>query len=78
MYYSAFGCRYINGYKVDFFGWDDATEQIHYEINGKVRKAKRHFTKAALGFGNPYPNTIIAYYIIILPNGKKAKYNIYA
>lgn len=78
MYRSMFGNRWISGYKVDIFGWDDVKEQIHYEINGKIRKAKKHWTKAALGFGNPYPGTIIEYYIIVLPNGKKVKYNIYA
>ena len=78
MYRSFFGHRYIKGYKVDIFGWDDKSEKILYEIDGKIRKAKRHFTKAALGFGNPFPGTIIEYYQIILPNGKRAKYNIYA
>ena len=75
---SIFGYRYIKGYRVDIFGWDDKHEKILYEIDGKIRKAKRHYTKAALGFGNPFPGTIIEYYQIILPNGKKAKYNIYA
>lgn len=78
MYNSIFGYRYIKGYKVDIFGWDDVDEQIYYEIDGKIRKAKRHWTRAALGHGNPYPGTIIEWYTIILPNGKKAKYNIYA
>lgn len=78
MYQSIFGYRYINGYKIDFFGWDDVTEQLLYEINGKIRKAKRHYTKAATGFGNPYPGTRLEWYDIILPNGKKAQYNIYA
>ena len=73
-----FGNRWISGYKVDIFGWDDVKEQIHYEINGKVRKAKRHWTKAGLSLGNPYPGTIIEYYHIVLPNGKKVKYDIYA
>ena len=40
MYNSMFGYRYINGYKVDIFGWDDIDEQIYYEIDGKIRKAK--------------------------------------
>lgn len=75
---SIFGYRYIKGYRVDIFGWDDKSEKILYEVEGKIRKAKRHYTKAALGFGNPFPGTIIEYYQIILPNGKKAKYNIYA
>lgn len=78
MYQSIFGYRYVNGFRVDIFGWDDIKEQILYEIEGKIRKAKRHHTRAALGFGNPFPGTIIEYYYIILPNGKKAKYNIYA
>ena len=76
MYQSMFGYRYIKGYKVDIFGWDDISEQIDYEINGKCRKAKRHYV-CPFG-GNPYPGTIIEYYILILPNGKKVKYNIYA
>lgn len=75
---SIFGYRYIKGYRVDIFGRDDKSEKILYEVEGKIRKAKRHFTKAALGFGNPFPGTIIEYYQIILPNGKMAKYNIYA
>ena len=78
MYQSAFGHRYINGYRVDIFAWDDVTECITYEIKGKIRKAKRHYTKAALGFGNPPPGTRLEYYQIILPNGKKVNYNIYA
>lgn len=78
MYFSFFGYRYIDGYKVDFFGWDDVREQLIYEVNGKIRKAKRHYTRAALGFGNPYPGTRIEYYYIILPNGKKATYSVYA
>lgn len=45
MYQSIFGYRYINGYKVDIFGWDDKKEQILYEINGKIRKAKRQKSK---------------------------------
>lgn len=78
MYQSMFGIRYINGFKVDIFGWDDVTERIDYEIKGKCRKAKRHYTRAALGHGNPPPGTILEYYQIILPNGKKVKYNIYS
>ena len=78
MYQSMFGYRYIGGYKVDIFGWDDKNEKILYEINGKIRTAKRHYTRAALGFGNPYPGTRLEYYQIILPNGKKVNYNIYA
>lgn len=50
-----FGYRWINGYKIDIFGWDDVKEQIIYEINGKIRTAKRHYTRAALGHGNPFP-----------------------
>lgn len=78
MYQSMFGYRNISGYKVDIFGWDDKNEKILYEINGKIRTAKRHYTRAALGFGNPYPGTRLEYYQIILPNGKKVNYNIYA
>ena len=73
-----FGYRWINGYKVDIFGWDDKTESIDYEINGKIRRAKRHFTRAALGHGNPPPGIRLEYYQIILPNGKKVNYNIYS
>lgn len=76
MYNSIFGYRYINGYKIDFFGWDKEKEQILYEIYGKIRKAKRHYV--CKWGGNPYPGTIIEYYQIILPTGKKVKYNIYA
>lgn len=78
MYQSMFGSRYINGYRVDIFGWDDVKEQILYEICGKIRKAKRHYTRAALGYGNPFPGTLLEYYEIILPTGKKTRYNIYA
>ena len=78
MYQSIFGYRYINGFKVDFFGWDDEKDRIVYETGGKIRTAKRHYTRAALVHGNPYPGTRLEYYQIILPNGKKANYNIYA
>lgn len=78
MYQSIFGYRYIKGFKVDIFGWDDVFEKITYEINGKIRTAKRYYTSAALGFGNPPPGTLLEYYNIILPNGEKARYNIYA
>ena len=78
MYQSIFGYRYIKGYRVDFFGWDKDKEQISYEISGKIRKAKRHYTKAATGHGNPPPGTRLEYYHIILPNGTKTNYNIYA
>jgi hypothetical protein len=78
MYNSMFGYRYINGYKVDIFGWDDINEKIEYEINGKIRSAKRHWTLATMGHGNPAPGTVIEWYQIILPNGKKIRYNIYA
>ena len=79
MYQSIFGYRYIDGFKVDIFGWDDVNEQILYEIRGKIRKAKRHYTKAALCLGgNPFPGTRLEYYQIVLPTGKKVNYNIYA
>ena len=78
MHQSIFGYRYINGYKVDIFGWDDIKERIEYEINGKIRAAKRHYTRAAEGCGNPPPGTRLEWYEIILPNGKKVNYNIYA
>lgn len=69
-----FGYKYINGFKVDFFGYENNT--LYYECNGKTRKAKQHYV-CPFG-GNPFAGTIIEYYIIILPNGKKKKYNIYA
>ena len=78
MYQSIFGYRYIKGFKVDIFGWDDARERIDYEINGKIRSAKRHYTRAGLSWGNPPAGTILEYYEIILPNGKKTRYNITA
>lgn len=78
MYQSIFGYRYISGYKVDIFGWDDEHERIVYEIDGKIRTAKRNYTRAALGHGNPPPGTRLEWYTIILPNGKKATYSIYA
>lgn len=78
MYQSMFGYRWINGYKIDIFGWDDVKERIVYEINGRIRTAKRHYTRAAMGHGNPYPGTRLEWYQIILPNGKKVNYNIYA
>ena len=78
MYQSIFGYRYINGYRVDFFGWDAEKEQILYEIAGKIRKAKRHYTRAATGHGNPPPGTRLSYYNIILPNNTRATYNNYA
>jgi hypothetical protein len=78
MYRSKFGYRWINGYKVDFFGWDDVRDALLYEINGKIRRAKRHYTRAALGHGNPPPGTRLEYYQIILPTEQKVNYNIYA
>jgi hypothetical protein len=78
MYQSIFGYRYINGFKVDFFGWDAEKERIVYEIGGKIRTAARHYTRAAFGHGNPPPGTRLEYYQIILPNGKKVNYNIYS
>lgn len=78
MYQLIFGYRYINGYKVNIFGWDDVRERIDYEINGKIRTAKRHYTRAALGHGNAFPGTRLEWYQIILPNGKRVNYNIYA
>ena len=78
MYQSIFGHRWISGYKVDIFGWDGIAERIDYEINGKCRKAKRHYTRAAMGHGNPPPGTRLEYYQLILPTGKKVNYNIYA
>lgn len=71
-----YGIKYINGFKIDIFGFDDEKEQMLYESGGKVRKAKRHYV-CKFG-GNPYPGTIISWYQIILPDGKKHKYNIYA
>lgn len=81
MYQSIFGPRYIGGYKVDIFGWDDVTEQIEYYVhggNGKTRRAKRHYAPWVCRLhGNPPPGTLLEYYQIILPNGKKVNYNIY-
>lgn len=67
--------KYIKGFQVDIFGWDDEADSIIY-YSDKTRKAKRNYV-CAFG-GNPYPGTLIEYYNIILPNGKKARYSIYA
>ena len=71
-----YGYHYINGYRVDVFGYERETGRILYEINGKIRKAKSNYV-CPFG-GNPYPGTIIEYYILILPNGKKTRLNIRA
>lgn len=82
MYQSIFGIRYINGYKVDIFGWDDVAERIGYYVyggNGKTRRAKRHIAPWVNQLhGNPPPGVLLEYYQIILPNGKKVNYNIYS
>lgn len=70
------GHHYISGYRVDVFGWDPETERIDYEINGKIKTARRHYV---CGFGgNPYPGTLIEYYNIILPNGKRRRLSVRA
>lgn len=71
-----YGYKYINGFKIDFFGFDDKKEQLLYHDGVRTRRAKRHYV-CPFG-GNPFPGTIIEYYTIILPNGKHYKYNIYA
>ena len=71
-----YGYHYINGYRVDVFGYDPETERIDYEINGKCRKALKHYV--AKWGGNPYPGTLIEYYNLILPNGKRARLSVYA
>lgn len=71
-----YGYKYIDGFKIDFFGFDDKTEQLLYSDGYKVRKAVKHYV-CPFG-GNPFPGTIIEWYQIILPNGKKKKYNVYA
>jgi hypothetical protein len=73
-----FGYRYIGGYRVDIFGWDDVAEKITYEVGGTIRTAKRHYTRAALGHGNPPPGVLLEWYQIILPNGKRTRYCIYS
>ena len=71
-----YGYKYINGFKIDFFGYDDKTEQLLYHDGHKARKAVKHYV-CPFG-GNPFPGTIIEWYQIILPNGKRVKYNVYA
>ena len=78
MYQSVFGRRYINGFEIDFFGWDAEKERIEYISGGKVRTAKRNFPRWALRLhGNTPPGVLLSWYNIILPNGKKARYSIY-
>lgn len=71
-----FGYHYIKGYRVDVFGYDPKTEQIDYEIGGKCRKAVKHYV--CKWGGNPYPGTLIEYYNLILPNGKRARLSVRA
>ena len=73
---SFYGYHYLRGFRVDVFGYDENTEQINYEINGKCRKAVKHYV--CKWGGNPYRGTVIEYYNIILPNGKKARLSIRA
>lgn len=73
---SVYGYKNIKGYRMDVFGFNEEKDRICYEIGGKCREAKRHYV---CGFGgNPYPGTLIEYYNIILPNGKRARYSIYS
>lgn len=76
MFNSVFGIKYINGERLDFYGFDWNTAQILYVSGNKSRKAKRHYV-CHFG-GNPYPGTLIEYYNVILPTGKRARYSIYA
>lgn len=70
---SLYGVHYIKGHAVDVYGYDSDKERITYCVdNGKERQAKRHYVLHGLG-GNPYPGTLIEYYDIILPNGKKTR-----
>lgn len=71
-----FGYKYIDGFKIDFFGWNDETDRLMYYSGDKVREAKRHYV-CPFG-GNPFPGTIIEWFLIVLPNGKKRRYNVYA
>ena len=71
-----YGYHYINGYRVDVFGYDPETEQIDYEIGGKCRRAKKNYV--CKWGGNPYPGTLIEYYNLILPNGKRARLSVRA
>lgn len=71
-----FRVHYINGYTVHVFGYNPDTEQIDYETGNRCRRAKKHYV-CPWG-GNPYPGTVIEYYNIILPNGKRARLTIRA
>ena len=72
-----FRVHYLNGYKVDVYGYDEKTEQIIYCADGyKERKAKKHYV-CPFG-GNPYPGTLIEYYNVILPDGRHARIEIRA
>jgi len=71
-----YGYKYINGFKIDFFGFDNEKDQLLYHDGYKIRKATRHYV-CPFG-GNPFPGTIIEWYQIILPNNKRVKYNIRA
>lgn len=71
-----YGYKYINGFKIDFFGFDNEKDQLLYHDGYKTRKAIRHYV-CPFG-GNPFPGTIIEWYQIILPNNKRVKYNIRA
>lgn len=69
--------HYIKGHEVDAYGYNDEKQQIIYCVdNGKERRAKRHYV-ARFG-GNPYPGTLIEYYVIILPNRKRIRLEIRA
>ena len=71
-----YGKKYIKGFQIDIIGFEKETDRLLYISGSNTRKAKRNYI-CSFG-GNPYPGTIIEFYNIVLPNGKKAKYNIYA
>jgi len=69
--------HYIKGHEVDVYGYNDEKQQIIYCVDlGKERRAKRN--SIALGHGNPYPGTLIEYYVIILRNKKRIRLEIRA
>ena len=75
-----FGYHYINGYKIDVYGSERNEHNnivIHYTDGKKIRRATEHYNLRGLG-GNPYPDTIISYFYITLPNGQRVKMNICA
>lgn len=66
---------YFKNFKIYLNGKFD--KHLYYSWGyGYERRAIEHYV-CPFG-GNPYSGTIIEYYILILPNGKKYKYNIRA